>query len=227
MADVRQVKITGGAADDFHKRKGTRKSKAKVGGADASDLPPGQSIVAPTNVNSARRMMNGVKLFKGGAVLAPMPSSTPPVPAPMPSSNPPDPYALRAPAVNAALKVGGMPPGNPTPPPPLAPLTQTPQTGGKLVLAPKKKSRVVLAPPKSRKGVHQTRKIRVQLSGLKKRLTKAKKIHSDSREKPIAEVRKLLEEAKLVKPAKDGKTVPDSVLRDIYKDYLLLRNRAL
>ena len=37
----------------------------------------------------------------------------------------------------------------------------------------------------------------------------------------------LLEEAKLVKPAKDGKAVPDSVLRDIYKDYLLLRNRAL
>jgi hypothetical protein len=217
MADVRQVKITGDAADHFHKRKGTRKSKAKA--QDGGDSPPGQSIVAPTNVNSARRMMNGVKLFKGGAA----------VPAPMPSTNPPDPHALRVPAVNASLKVGGMPPGNPTPPPlpPKTPLTQTPQTGGKLVLAPKKKSRVVLAPPKSRKGVHQTRKIRVQLSGLKKRLTKAKKIHSDSREKPIAEVRKLLEEAKLVKPAKDGKTVPDSVLRDIYKDYLLLRNRAL
>ena len=217
MAEVRQVKITGDAADHFHKRKGTRKSKAKA--QDGGDTPPGQSIVARTNVNSARRMMNGVKLFKGGAV---------PVPAQTPSTNLPDPSKLAtvAPAVRASLNAGTMPLGNPTPPP-LAPLTQTPLTGGKLVLAPKKKSRVVLAPPKSRKGVHQTRKIRVQLSGLKKRLTKAKKIHSDSREKPIAEVRKLLEEAKLVKPAKDGKTVPDSVLRDIYKDYLLLRNRAL
>jgi hypothetical protein len=212
MAEVRQIKITGDAAEHFHKRKGTSTRKRKVA-QEGGDDPPGPNIVSPTNVNSARRMMNGMKVFKGGAA-AP---AAAPQPAPMPSSNPPDPKLLNVPAVNAALRAGTMPPGNPTPP----------QTGGKLVLAPKKKSRVILAPPKSRKGPHQTRKIRVQLSGLKKRLTKAKKIHSDSREKPIAEVRKLLEEAKLVKPAKDGKTVPDSVLRDIYKDYLLLRNKAL
>jgi hypothetical protein len=111
------------------------------------------------------------------------------------------------------------------------------ETKGKLTLAPPKKktkSAIHLAPPAQRvakthrKGSHQTRKIRVQLSGLKKRMTKAKTIHKDSREKSIAEVRRLLEEAKLVKPQPQGKApVPESVLRDIYKDYLLLRNRAL
>jgi hypothetical protein len=110
------------------------------------------------------------------------------------------------------------------------------ESKGKLTLAPPKKktrSAVLLAPPahrtkSHRKGVQQTRKIRVQLSGLKKRMTKAKKIHKDSRDKSINEIRKLLEEAKLVKPPVQGKPpVPESVLRDIYKDYLLLRNRAL
>jgi len=142
----------------------------------------------------------------------------------------------------ANLKAGLMPPTQehrPTPlPVPTAPAAPRPQTGGvskisKITLAPPKKKRttaVLLAPPakkQHRKGVHQTRKIRMQLAGLKTRLTRAKIIHKDSREKSIADVRKLLEEAKLVKPAKEGKQVPESVLRDIYKDYLLLRNKAL
>jgi hypothetical protein len=62
---------------------------------------------------------------------------------------------------------------------------------------------------------------------MKKRLTHAKTIHKDSREKPIAEVRRLLEEAKLINKSKNPNAVPDSVLRDIYRDYLLLRNRVL
>jgi hypothetical protein len=128
--------------------------------------------------------------------------------------------------------------------------TQSSQTGGKLVLAPPKKktrSKVLLAPPGAKKNPGSataqagapgtsnpskrrhvsTRKIRVQLSGLKKRLTRAKSIHKDSQEKSISDIRKTLEEAKLIKPATEGKKVPDSMLRDIYKDYLLLRNKAL
>jgi hypothetical protein len=110
-----------------------------------------------------------------------------------------------------------------------------------LLVPPKKKTRgVILAPaasasasashkaPASKKSNHKkSRKVRVHLSGMKKRLTKAKTIHTNSREKPIGEIRRLLEEAKLVKPRTDGKSVPDSVLRDIYKDYMLLRTRVL
>ena len=139
----------------------------------------------------------------------------------------------------ANLKAGLMPPTQEhRPTVPTVPAAPRPQTGGvskisKITLAPPKKKRttaVLLAPPakkQHRKGVHQTRKIRMQLAGLKTRLTRAKIIHKDSREKSITDVRKLLEEAKLVKPAKEGKQVPESVLRDIYKDYLLLRNKAL
>lgn len=110
--------------------------------------------------------------------------------------------------------------------------------GKKVVLAPKKKSRskVVLtagqgqghaAGKKKPAPLTQTRKIRVGLSSLKKRLTRARGISKDSKEKSINEIRKVLEEAKLVKPAAEGKKVPESVLRDIYKDYLLLRSKAL
>ena len=119
--------------------------------------------------------------------------------------------------------------------PPLGPLPVTAPTApiehppiapkGGLILEPKKpKTPIILAP---RVKHVKTRKVRVQLGGFKKRLTKAKIIHKDSREKSIEEIRKLLEDAKLIKPAKEGKIVPESVLRDIYKDYLLLRNKAL
>jgi hypothetical protein len=74
----------------------------------------------------------------------------------------------------------------------------------------------------------ETKKIRVQLGGFKKRITRAKHISHSSKVKPIAEVRKALEDAKLIKPVKEGKdSVPEDMLRGIYKDYLLLRNRAL
>ncbi len=97
--------------------------------------------------------------------------------------------------------------------------------GGKVVLAAKKtKPKLLLAPPSGKK---KTRKIRVQLSGMKKRLTRAKHIHKDSKEKSIEEIRTILESAKLVKPASSGKKVPDDVLRNIYKDYMLLRGKAL
>ena len=226
--DVRQLKITGGAVDHYHKVKsgGSRKRTKQMlqeGGDDA----PGPQITGPTNINAARRMMNGVKILRGGN------------PSTLPGSNPQDATKLHVPAVNANLAAGIAPmPATPATTLQTAPPLQGQgqgqgqgQTGGKLTLVPAKKKtqgRVILAPPASKKSrIRETRKIRVQLSGLKKRMTKAKAIHKDSREKSIAEVRKLLEDAKLVKPPKEGKSVPDSVLRDIYKDYLLLRNRAL
>jgi hypothetical protein len=71
--------------------------------------------------------------------------------------------------------------------------------------------------------------VKVQLSGFKKRVTRAKAISKESSQKPLADVRKELEEAKLIKPLpKDAKErVPEPVLRSMHRDYLLLRNRAL
>jgi hypothetical protein len=238
MADstIRNIIIKGAAVDDFHKSKGTRKrrspaTKYQSGG----DAPPGQPITTNQNIKNARVMINAVgKTFQNGGSseagaaaqtsvaaktdiqLVSAPGTIPQMPNPA------------SPAVKASLEAG-------TAIIPVTPVAATVQAGGakKVILGQKKtkKAKLLLAPPSGKRkvtSVAKTRKIRVALSGLKKRLTKQKTIAKDSREKPIAEVRTLLEGAKLIKPVADGKKgPPDNVLRDIYKDYLLLRNRAL
>jgi hypothetical protein len=110
------------------------------------------------------------------------------------------------------------------------------QAGGKpkLILEPKKKSmkKLHLAPASvsGKRSVAKTRKIRVNLYGMKKRLTRAKEIHKDSRHKDIDHIKKTLIDAKLIKPRDQSKpesTDYDMMLRKTYENYMLLRNRAL
>ena len=213
--EVRMVSIQGGAASDYLKegRKGRRARTARAtqqrqtqqgqtqrqqdGGFDTA---PGPSMRINSGANAMIR--NATRTLRGGenesSVVQNTPSPLPTEPAPLPTE----------PASSAFLTVQGG--------------------AKKLILVPKKTTaRLHLAPPKSKRRVLHTRKIRVHLSGLKKRITHAKTIHHESRSKSIHEIRKLLEDARLVKPAKEGKQVPESVLRDIYKDYMLLRGRAL
>jgi hypothetical protein len=199
MSEVRNVTIKGDAAAAFM---GSRKTRKQQGGFNSA---PGPSLFGPTNIASAKKISASANAFHtGGALLTPAPvtaiTGTPVTPVVLPT----------------------------------LPVVHQPQEGGAkkkaLVLAPAKKtkSKVHLAPPASTKRSSKgTRKIRVQLSSMKKRLTRAKTIKSESKQKPIAEIRRILEEAKLVKPRADGKEVPESVLRDIYQDYMLLRNRVL
>jgi hypothetical protein len=133
------------------------------------------------------------------------------------------------PATQAAAAARTLPPV-----PALAPVGGgTKKKKLELVPAKKKMSRVLLAPPtttssKFRRSVKTTRKIRMQLGGLKKRFTRAKDISKESRSKSITEIRTALEQAKLIKPLKEGsKGPPEGMLRDIYKDYMMLRNKAL
>ena len=138
--------------------------------------------------------------------------------------------------------VGGapvQPQGLPVPPPPPPPQPTIPkQTGGKpkLILEPKKKSmkKLHLAPASvsgnTKRSIAKTRKIRVNLYGMKKRLTRAKEIHKDSRHKDIEHIKKTLIDAKLIKPRDQSKpesTDYDMMLRKTYENYMLLRNRAL
>ena len=229
--EVKQISIKGDAAAQY--TSGKRGRTRKQHGSGPSNSPPGDAIpMAASNIGRVTRLANVSNPFKGGAgpslPIAAMPA-TPPAPA---AAAPP------APAPPAAATPAVATPG------------QSQMQGGSaskaklLLVPPKKKTRgVLLAPassasasalarhekvPASKKSNHKkSRKVRVHLSGMKKRLTKAKTIHTNSREKPISEIRRLLEEAKLVKPRTDGKSVPDSVLRDIYKDYMLLRTRVL
>jgi hypothetical protein len=246
--ETKKIAIKGGAVADFEHSKGLRKrtTRKQKGG----DTPSGTEIPI-TNTNMSK-ITNITKVIKSGGSLqkggndSSIPAST------LPGSNPNPPSADIINKLPAASQVGTLPPtvrlsanannqptvrlsananNQPTvnQPPPITP-SSTEQKGGKLVLAPKKKTRskLVLAPPTEKKGKRgHTRKIRLQLSNMKKRFSTAKVIHKDSKEKSIEDIRKLLEEAKLIKPAKEGKKVPEEILRSIYKDYLLLRNKAL
>jgi len=236
--NVKNVVISGGAMEDFQKRRGiTRKARApQTGGFDTA---PGPAIAMGamniSKIGSFRKNIGGA-FQSGGASsgTAPAPSGAPPAAAPSSlaaSSLAAVPAAMPAPA-RAPLPSAGSA-GTPAPPTPE-------QVGGakkkSLVLAPPKKqtrkSKVHLAPPASKdkkpaQSLKTTRKIRVHLGGLKKRLCRAKTIKNDSRKKPISEIRRTLEEAKLVKPCANGKEVPEDVLRTIFHDYMLLRNRVL
>ena len=152
---VKDLTITGGAADDYRKLRGVsrrrgRRAAPPTFSQEGGDEPPGASIASPANYNAARRLSANMKIFKGGAAET------------LPGSNPPNPANLSAmPAVAANLKAGLMPPTQESKPTPLAQAptqagvstpTQTGgvSKGGKLTLAPANKKRttaVLLAPP--------------------------------------------------------------------------------
>ena len=103
----------------------------------------------------------------------------------------------------------------------------------KVILGPKAKSKsnVILTPvkgkvvssslPKTRKSA---KKIRMSLQGFGKRVTRANKIRFDAKKQGIDDIKKILKEAKLVK---ETTSAPESLLRKIYSDYMMLKSRAL
>ena len=114
-----------------------------------------------------------------------------------------------------------------------APQTSTPlvrtnipatMLGGKakVILEPPKKTAAKLVASKSK--TRKSRKIRVSLSGLGKRITRHKKIQKDARVSSIEEIKKTLVAAKLIKPESKA---PETMLRQIYADYQTLKNKAL
>ena len=112
----------------------------------------------------------------------------------------------------------------------------TPAIEVKVVLAaPKKKGKVLLAAasapkitcaiaaPKTRKA-RGARKIRVSMSSLSKKIHRAKTIRHKATEDSIAEIKRTLHKAGLIKA--DSKA-PEPVLRQMYADFMTLKNRAL
>jgi hypothetical protein len=112
-------------------------------------------------------------------------------------------------------------------------------SGGKVKVilkeSPKKKTNIVLSvnkvntlKPLSEK-TNKTRnksskKIIFSLKNLRKKLYTAKTIKKTSEEKVIGDIKKTLEDAKLIK--KDSKA-PEAMIRQIYNDYMSLKHKAL
>jgi len=102
----------------------------------------------------------------------------------------------------------------------------------KVVLAaPKKKSKVVLAaavkvsaPHMKTKKNKPARKVRVSMAGLSRKINAAKTIRKKATEDTIADIKKALEKAGLIKA--DSKA-PETMLRQMYADFMMLKKRAL
>ena len=220
MSEVRNVQITGGAVDHYRKERAggsTRRKRKEY--QDGGDVPPGVPITGAANISAARVIQNS--LARGGAAAKKDESVV------IRKTHVPSPSV----APTASAKAEHKPEPKPEP---KAQEAKAEDPKPKLLLHPPKKTpkKIVLAPPatlKPKKRSRDTHKVKVQLSGFKKRVTRAKAISKESSQKPLADVRKELEEAKLIKPLpKDAKErVPEPVLRSMHRDYLLLRNRAL
>ena len=121
------------------------------------------------------------------------------------------------------------------------PVVPAPQGGTakavKVILEKKKKgTKVVLAPTKVKKlnptpvtlPTAKTRKvakkIRMSLGGFGKRVNRATTIKNESKKQKIEDIKKTLTEAKLIKAESKA---PEDVLRQMYADYMTLKNRAL
>jgi hypothetical protein len=114
----------------------------------------------------------------------------------------------------------------------------------KVILAPKKKSAKVLVAGGGNKKLAQkvanavstaattalsktrkvAKKIRMSVSSLSKRMTRATKIRKDSKSLPIDDIKKTLKLNSLIK---ETTKAPEAILRQMYSDFLLLKKKAL
>lgn len=154
-----------------------------------------------------------------------------------PSNVPPGPSYQMTAANSAAARASA--PVMPVAPP--APVAQQQQLGGyqknvKVVLTPKKKTnKVVLDAPKKKKvpitlatTQSKTRKvakkIRMNISNMSKRMTRANEIRKESKSLDIEKIKTALKSSGLIK---ESTKAPDAILRSMYTDFHLLKNKAL
>jgi rhamnose utilization protein RhaD (predicted bifunctional aldolase and dehydrogenase) len=99
-----------------------------------------------------------------------------------------------------------------------------------LTAAKKKKGGVVLAAAKPKVGdsktkkVSRSKKVRVTISNLGKKIDKAKEIRKAATDTNIEDIKKDLQKAALIKA---GSKAPDDMLRQLYADFMMLKGRAL
>lgn len=206
-AELKQIQITGGAVDDFGNatRAGRKKRTSRKQRKEASS---DERSSGPTISKHQGGTSPGTLVALQASHVPTNPSAPPPVPI-----------------LEAIPKLA---------PAPVTAHQEIPLKGGvkpKVILeAPSKKSqlpKVHLAAPKAKPAHTHTkkaRKIRVSLTGLGKRMTRHKSIQKEAKVMPIEKLKKLLIEAKLIKPESKA---PESILRQIYADYQTLKNKAL
>lgn len=94
----------------------------------------------------------------------------------------------------------------------------------RVVLQPAKVKKLPGVPVKSDKTRKVAKKIRMSIHGLNKRVTRANSISKEAKQEPLEKVKKTLIEAKLIKAESKA---PEEIIRKMYRDYMMLKNRAL
>jgi hypothetical protein len=213
---IKQLTVTGNAAESFL-NKGSRKRRRSSANKTQRQEQQGGEVVASKQEE---------KKQQGG--------TSPGTIVQIQANKAPDAPALGADTVSQAKASNSSALAKTTTNSAPAPATVGGKQPVKVILAAGKKkgTKVILSPAKVKKlpgaPVNKTRKvakkIRMSLHGLGKRVTRANNIRKDASKQPIADVKKTLVEAKLIKA--DSKA-PEDILRKMYSDYMMLKNRAL
>lgn len=220
MADsVKQITLTGGAAEDFQNGGTRRKRRQRKGDIGATGTPTPTSI---TYMPSPQKKM----LVQGGNPLASR-NNIPPEPPAQPAQQ----VQQTQPApINQLSQQPQQPQQQPL---------QQQQQGGeitKLVLKPPKRreTRLLMKAPKghlkqqtptttqTRKNV---KKLTLGLRNLTVKIQRATKLHKKVGTMKKEDVKKLLVEKGIIKPGR--KDPPEALMRQMYSDYLILTSKGL
>ena len=227
-SSTKMIQLTGGATKKGRatRRKEQKGQKRQKGGSLQSDLIVSKfpDAMAPATAAAAAAAECSIKGYQSPTLVhgAPLSMAYKPVMPQVPES-----------AVAVAASYPAFPQGQPA--------QTTTQTGAgkpsKVVLQSKSKT-VHLAPKgtaiatvatvaASAKKAHATkraRRITLGLQALKKRQTRAHKIHADVKDMPIAKVREHLIAKKIIKPTSKA---PEKVLRQIATDVQIVAGKGL
>ncbi len=204
-ATIKNISITGFAAEDFQKGKGTRRRRNRRTATAAAAAAASESIesMEPSKITF------------------------------VPSGK-----------ANIIRSGGGEPPAAPViknnipPQPPLSTEQQPQQSGGQttnLVLKPPKRreTRLLMKAPKG-EGIQTSqtnstrknlKKITLGLRGLTVKIQRASKLHKKVSDMKKEDVKKVLVEKGILKAGK--KDPPESLMRQMYSDYLILTSKGL
>ena len=213
--NIKQFTVTGSAAESFLNKGSRRKRRStgnktmkneQEGGTSPGTLVQIQANKAPnappTNSVSTAKPSNTTILNKTANVATPMPVTTTTVTTP--------PVAT---ATGGGEKKGVK-----------VILASGKKKDAKVILSPTKVKKISGTVSEKAKTRKVAKKIRMSLNGFGKRVTRANTIRKEASKESIDSVKKTLITAKLIKA--DSKA-PEDILRKMYADYMMLKNRAL
>ena len=208
-SNVKTFTVTAEAASTIggtrkRKRRTTAKSETmKVGKEQHGGTSPGTSLQVEANKAPGGAEPSSVNFQKssGGELAKVTTESTP-----------------------APVQGGGAKPSGPTKA--VKVILEKKKKGTKVVLAPTKVKKLnsVSSSAPAAKTRKVAKKIRISLGVFNKRVTRAASIKKESKAQSLDSVKKTLVEAKLIKAESKA---PEGVLRQMYADYMTLKNRAL